>query len=141
MTQVVSHSVGWYSYAVEKDRDRQTVSPVSSLSGGSVSNVILTLHGKSIHHAVATSAGLGVPVTIVGMIGYMLAGLPQQSVMPAFSIGFVSFLGVGLMAPVSSLIAPLGARLAHAMSKRKLEIAFGLFLLAASLRFFVSLIF
>jgi uncharacterized membrane protein YfcA len=75
------------------------------------------------------------------MIGYMLAGLPQQSMMPAFSIGFVSFVGVALMAPVSSLIAPLGARLAHAMPKRNLEIVFGLFLLAASLRFLVSLIY
>jgi len=111
------------------------------ISGGSVSNMILTLHGKSIHNAVATSAGLGVPVTIVGMIGYMLAGLPQQSMMPAFSIGFVSFVGVALLAPVSSLIAPLGARLAHAMPKRNLEIVFGLFLLAASLRFLVSLIY
>jgi uncharacterized membrane protein YfcA len=70
-----------------------------------------------------------------------LAGLPQQSAMPVFSIGFVSFLGVALMAPVSSLIAPIGVRLAHAMPKRKLEIAFGLFLLAASLRFLASLIF
>ena len=111
------------------------------ISGGSVSNMILTLHGKPIHNAVATSAGLGVPVTIVGMIGYMLAGLPQQSMMPAFSIGFVSFVGVALMAPVSSLIAPLGARLAHAMPKRNLEIVFGLFLLVASLRFLVSLIY
>src|SRR6476659_6485933 len=90
------------------------------ISGGSVSNMILTLHGKSIHNAVATSAGLGVPITIVGMIGYMLAGLPQQSAMPVFSIGFVSFLGVAFMAPVSSLVAPFGARLAHAMPKRKL---------------------
>ena len=49
------------------------------ISGGSISNMILTLHGKSMHNAVATSAGLGVPITIVGMIGYALAGLPQQA--------------------------------------------------------------
>ena len=34
----------------------------------------------------------------------------------------------------------LGARLAHALSKRRLEIAFALFLLAASLRFLLSLL-
>jgi uncharacterized membrane protein YfcA len=123
-----------YGYAIG------LASSLMGISGGSVSNMILTLHGKSIHNAVATSAGLGVPITIVGMIGYMLAGLPQQSAMPVFSIGFVSFLGVALMAPVSSLVAPIGARLAHAMPKRKLEIAFGLFLLAASLRFLANLI-
>jgi uncharacterized protein len=110
------------------------------ISGGSVSNMILTLHGKSIHKAVATSAGLGVPITIAGALGYMLAGLPKESMMPAFSIGFVSFVGVILMAPISSLVAPLGARLAHALPKRKLEIAFAVFLLAVSVRFLVSLI-
>src|SRR5207249_1395495 len=60
------------------------------ISGGSISNMILTLHGKSIHKAVATSAGLGVPITIAGTIGYMLAGLPQQPLLPPLSIGFVS---------------------------------------------------
>src|SRR5947199_1937982 len=80
------------------------------ISGGSISNMILTLHGRSIHQAVATSAGLGVPITIAGTIGYMLAGLPSQSLLPPFSIGFVSLLGVVLMAPISSLLAPYGAR-------------------------------
>jgi uncharacterized membrane protein YfcA len=111
------------------------------ISGGSVSNMILTLHGKSIHNAVATSAGLGVPITIAGTLGYMLAGLPQQASLPPFSIGYVSLIGVALMAPVSSLIAPYGARLAHALPKRTLEVAFGVFLLAVALRFLASLVF
>jgi uncharacterized protein len=110
------------------------------ISGGSISNMILTLHGKPIHSAVATSAGLGVPITIVGAIGYMIAGLPQQQLMPPFSIGFVSFIGLILMAPVSSLTAPYGARLAHALPKRGLEIGLGIFLLAASIRFLASLV-
>ena len=109
------------------------------ISGGSISNMILTLHGKSIHKAVATSAGLGVPITIAGTIGYLLAGLPQQALMPPLSIGFVSLVGLVLMAPISSFLAPYGARLAHAMPKRRLEIAFGIFLLLVSARFVVSL--
>ena len=60
--------------------------------------------------------------------------------MPPLSIGFVSLIGVALFAPISSFAAPYGAGLAHAMSKRALEIAFGGFLLAASVRFLVSLI-
>ncbi len=110
------------------------------ISGGSVSNMILTLHGKSIHQAVATSAGLGVPITIAGTIGYMLAGLPQQALMPPLSIGFVSLIGVVLMAPVSSFVAPYGARLAHALPRRKLEVGFGIFLLLVSVRFLASLV-
>jgi uncharacterized membrane protein YfcA len=45
-----------------------------------------------------------------------------------------------MIAPISSWIAPLGARLAHALPRRRLEIGFGLFLILASLRFVVSLI-
>ncbi len=110
------------------------------ISGGSVSNMILTLYGKPIHKAVATSAGLGVPITVAGTIGYILAGLPQQSLLPPLSLGFVSLIGFALMAPVSSFTAPYGARLAHALSKRRLEIAFGCFLLAVCIRFTASLI-
>jgi len=110
------------------------------VSGGSISAMILTLHGRAIHNVVATSAALGVPITIAGTLGYVIAGLPQQALMPPLSLGFVSLIGFALMAPVSSCTAPYGARLAHALPKRGLEIAFALFLLSASLRFLVSLI-
>jgi uncharacterized membrane protein YfcA len=109
------------------------------VSGGSLSNIVLTLYGKTIHQAVATSAGLGVPITIVGTIGYILAGLHDRALLPPLSLGFISLIGVAVMAPVSSLTAPYGARLAHRMSRRALEIAFSIFLLLVSLRFLVSL--
>ena len=110
------------------------------ISGGSLSNMILTLYGTPIHRAVATSAGLGVPITIAGAIGYMLAGLPHQAEMPPLSIGFVSFIGVAVMAPISSFTAPYGARLAHKLPARGLEIGFGVFLMLVSARFVASLV-
>ena len=110
------------------------------VSGGSLSNIVLTLYGKSIHQAVATSSGLGVPITIVGTLGYILAGLPHQALLPPFSLGFISLIGLVVMAPVSSFAAPYGARLAHRLSRRHLEIAFSIFLLLVSLRFLVSMV-
>src|ERR1700761_620346 len=110
------------------------------VSGGSLSNIALTLYGKPIHNAVATSSGLGVPITIVGTVGYVLAGLPHHALLPPFSLGFVSLIGFVVMAPVSTLVAPYGARLAHNLSRRKLEIVFSLFLLLVSARFLVSLV-
>ncbi|MCZ7659051.1 MAG: sulfite exporter TauE/SafE family protein [Xanthobacteraceae bacterium] len=115
-------------------------SSLMGVSGGSISNMILTLHGKPIHHAVATSAGLGVPITIAGTLGYALAGLPHLAALPPLSIGFVSLIGFALMAPVSSYMAGYGVRLAHWLPKRRLEIAFGVFLLAVALRFLASLV-
>jgi len=114
-------------------------SSLMGISGGSLSTIVLTLYGQSIQSSVATSAGLGVPITLAGTIGYMVAGWPRQALLPPLSIGYVSLVGVALMAPISSYVAPWGARLAHALPKRTLEIAFGLFLLAAALRFLISL--
>ncbi|HXO90483.1 MAG TPA: sulfite exporter TauE/SafE family protein [Stellaceae bacterium] len=115
-------------------------SSLMGISGGSLATMALTLYGKPIHNAVATSAGLGVPITIAGALGYVLAGLPHQPELPPLAIGFVSVIGVVVIAPISSYVAPLGARLAHALARRSLEIGFGLFLLVASARFVVSLL-
>jgi len=109
------------------------------VSGGSLSNMVLTLYGKPIHNAVATSAGLGVPITIVGTLGYIAAGLPHEALLPPLSAGFVSLIGLAVIAPLSSLTAPYGARLAHRLSRRTLEITFAIYLLLVSLRFLVSL--
>jgi uncharacterized protein len=116
------------------------VSSLVGVSGGSISNAALTLYGIPMHQAVATSAGIGVPITIVGTVGYVLAGWRFMPVLPALSLGFVSLIGLVLVAPLSTIAAPFGARMAHRLSKRQLEIAFGVFLLLASLRFIASLL-
>ena len=78
-------------------------------------------------------------IAIAATIGLALAGWPKMALLPPFSIGYVSLLGIAIMAPVSSFTAPYGAVLAHRLSKRQLEITFGLFLLLVSARFVVSL--
>jgi uncharacterized membrane protein YfcA len=115
-------------------------SSLMGVSGGSMSNMIMTLYGKSIHAAVATSAGLGVPIAVAGTIGFMLAGLLHQDLMPPLSIGYVSLVGFVVMAPISSFVAGYGVRLAHALPHRRLEILFGLYLATMSMRFVVSLV-
>jgi uncharacterized protein len=114
-------------------------SSLMGVGGGSLSNIIQTLYGKPLHNAVATSSGLGVPITIAGTIGLIIAGWPKMALLPPLSIGYVSLLGVAIMAPVSSFTASYGARLAHRLDKRQLEVGFGLFLLAVAARFAVSL--
>jgi uncharacterized protein len=115
------------------------ISSFMGVSGGSVSNVIQMLYGKTLHNAVATSSGLGVPITLTGAIGFMIAGWPKLALLPPLSLGYVSLLGVVIMAPVSSYTASYGARLAHRLSKRQLEVGFGIFLLLVSARFMISL--
>ena len=114
-------------------------SSLVGVSGGSISNAVLTLYGRPMHQAVGTSAGVGVPITIAGTLGYMLAGWPHMAQLPLLSIGFVSLIGFVLMAPVSSFTASYGVRLAHWLPRRQLEIAFAIFLILIGLRFALSL--
>jgi uncharacterized protein len=115
-------------------------SALMGIGGGQISNLVMTLYGRPIHQAVATSAGLGILISIPGTIGFMLAGWPQMPNLPPLSIGYVSLIGLLLIAPTSAFFAPYGARLAHRLPKRQLEVAFGLFLVAVSLRFLWSVL-
>jgi uncharacterized protein len=108
------------------------------VSGGAIANVIMMLYGKPIHTAVATAAGLGVPIAIVGTLGFMLAGLPHQGQMPPLSIGYVSVIGFAVMAPVSSYVAAFGARLALKTPQRRLELMLGLYMAAIAVRFVIA---
>jgi uncharacterized membrane protein YfcA len=110
-------------------------SSLMGIGGGSLATMVLTLYRVPIHRAVATAAGLGVPIALAGTIGYALAGIRYHGELPPLSVGFVSAIGVVMVAPVSSWVAPLGARLAHRLSRRSLEVGFGLFLLLAAARF------
>jgi uncharacterized membrane protein YfcA len=113
-------------------------SALMGIGGGQISNMLMMLHGRGIHQAVATSAGLGLIISIPGAIGYVLAGLGKEG-LPPDAIGFVSVLGFLLVVPTTLITAQIGVNLAHAWPKRKLEVAFGVFLAIVCLRFVVSI--
>jgi len=115
-------------------------SSLVGVSGGSISNAVVTLYGQPMQRAVATSAGVGVPITIAGTIGYMLAGWPHRAELPPLSIGFVSLIGLVLMAPVSAYTAVFGVRLAHWLPRRTLEVAFGVFVYTVGLRLLLTMV-
>ena len=122
------------------------LSTLMGIGGGLFANILMTLYGRSIHQGVATSAALAVLVSIPGALGYIYAGWPVAAHYPdvlalqlPFAIGYVSVIGAALVMPTSLLVAPLGVSAAHAMSKRTLERAFGVYLLIAGSRFAISL--
>ncbi len=116
------------------------LSALMGIGGGQLSSLFMTFYGRPIHQAVATSSGLGVLISIPGALGYIYAGWPKMDILPPLSLGYVSFIGFLLFIPTSIWTAPIGARLAHRLSKRRLEVAFGIFLLLVCARFFWSLI-
>lgn len=114
-------------------------SALMGIGGGAISTLVLTLHGRPIHQAVATSAGMGVLISIPGAIGYVIAGWGKAG-LPLGSIGFVSLLGFALMVPTALLTTRIGVNMAHAMPKRRLEVLFGLFLVLVCVRFLVAML-
>lgn len=123
------------------------LSALMGIGGGQLSNLFMTFYGRPIHQAVATSSGLGVLISIPGALGYIYAGWAKAAVypevaalQPPLALGYVSLIGFLLFVPTSIWTAPIGARLAHALPKRKLEIAFGVFLAIVCARFTISLL-
>ncbi|MDP3599684.1 MAG: sulfite exporter TauE/SafE family protein [Bosea sp. (in: a-proteobacteria)] len=116
------------------------LSALMGIGGGQLSSLFMTFYGRPIHQAVATSSGLGVLISIPGALGFIYAGWPKMDVLPPLSLGYVSLIGFILFIPTSIWTAPIGARLAHRLSKRKLEVVFGLFLLLVAARFIWTLL-
>jgi uncharacterized membrane protein YfcA len=116
------------------------------VGGGLFANLLMTFYGRPIHQGVATSSALAVLVSIPGALGYVYAGWPAAAHYPdvaalqfPLALGYVSLIGAALVMPTSLLIAPLGVRTAHAMSKKMLERAFGSYLFIVGTRFAISL--
>jgi uncharacterized membrane protein YfcA len=114
-------------------------STLMGIGGGVMNNTFMTLYGRPIHQAVATSAGTGVLISIPGVIGMIWAGWGEPA-LPQFSAGYVNLLGVAVIMPLTTFAAPFGVKLAHRMPKRTLELAFGAFLMLVAIRFGISLL-
>jgi uncharacterized membrane protein YfcA len=115
------------------------ISTLMSIGGGAFVTMMMTLYGRPIHQAVGTSSGFGPMIAIPGTLGFIWAGWGVAGLPPG-SLGFVSILSAAIIVPVSVLAAPLGVRLAHGISRHKLELFFATFLAIIALRFFWTLL-
>lgn len=115
------------------------LSTLMGIGGGVMNNTFMSLYGRPIHESVATSSGVGVLIAIPGTIGYIWAGWGNP-LLPAASTGFINWIAVALVIPITIAVAPYGVRIAHALKKRQLELAFGIFCMIVSARFFASLL-
>jgi uncharacterized protein len=123
------------------------LSTLMGVGGGLFANLLMTFYGRPIHQAVATSSAIAVLISIPGAIGYVYAGWPAAARFPdvtalqmPFAIGYVSLIGALLVMPTTLITAPLGVKVAHALSKRALETAFGVYMFIVGGRFVISLL-
>jgi uncharacterized membrane protein YfcA len=106
-------------------------SSMMGIGGGTFSVMTLTLCNEPIHRAIGTAALFGLVISLPGTLSFVVNGWADARLPPG-SLGFVNLIGLALIAPATVLTAPLGAKLAHRYSARRLSILFGLFLLLAA---------
>src|ERR1700743_1857165 len=116
------------------------------VGGGLFANLLMTFYGRPIHQGVAPSSAIAGLVSIPGALGYVYAGWPAAAHYPdvaalefPLALGYVSLIGAILVMPMSLLTAPLGVRVAHAMSKKTLERSYRAYLFLVGTRFAVTL--
>lgn len=110
-------------------------SSMMGIGGGTFSVMTLTLFNAPIHRAVGTAALFGLIISLPGTVGYVATGWGDVRLPPG-SLGYVSLVGFALIAPATVLMAPLGAKIAHGLSQKRLSMLFGAFLLVVSIRLF-----
>lgn len=111
------------------------LSAMMGIGGGSLTVPAMTMYGSPVHRAVGTAAATGFIIGVPGTIGFMAGGWNSPALPPG-CLGFVSLLGLVMIAPASMLCAPLGAKLAHRMNTTLLKRIFAAFLAFNSVRMF-----
>lgn len=115
------------------------ISTLMSIGGGAFMVTLLSLYGRPLLRAIATSSGFGPLIAIPGVLGYVWAGW-DVPLRPDFCIGYVHLVAALVLIPACLVAVTWGVRLAHGLPKRRLEIAFAVFLALVVARFALSLV-
>ncbi len=91
--------------------------------GGFISVPFMTWCNVAIQNAVATSAALGFPIALANVVGYVVSGQSAQN-LPPHSFGYIWLPALVVIATCSFFMAPVGARVAHALPVSMLKKVF-----------------
>jgi uncharacterized membrane protein YfcA len=90
--------------------------------------------GVAMHTAIGTAAAVGIPVAVIGTVGFVATGWRVES-LPPWSVGFVFVPALAALVIASTVTAPFGARAAHRLPVATLKRVFAglLFILATKM--------
>ena len=108
------------------------ISALVSIGGGSMTVPYLSWQNVPIAKAIGTSAAVGLPIAVAGTLGYVVNG--AGITITENITGFVYWPAVITISIASFIMAPLGARLAHALPVAVLKRVFAVLVLLLSLR-------
>lgn len=107
------------------------ISALLGAGGGFITVPFLTWCNVKIHTAVGISAGMGFPIALGGLMGYVLSGWGAEG-LPSGAFGYIYMPALAILVAGTMVTAPLGARVAHKINVDAMRkfFAYFLFLLA-----------
>lgn len=114
-------------------------SALMGLGGGAVGVMVMTLAGRPMHQAIATSAGFGLAVAAPGVAGFIYSGWGATGLPPG-SLGFVNIPAFATVALTAGAMAPVGARLAHRLDATLLSRIFAIYVVIAAISLGVDVV-
>ena len=109
------------------------MSAVLGIGGGTLTVPFLLWCNIDMRHAVATSAACGLPIALVGSIGFAAIGWGDAALPPGSS-GYVYWPAVIGVVAASTLFAPVGAWLAHTLPVTTLRRLFAIVVALVGIR-------
>lgn len=109
------------------------LSALMGIGGGTFGVSVMTMSGRPMHQAIGTAAGFGVAIGVPGAIAAMVVGWGKADLPPG-SVGYVNLPAFLMIATLTVLMAPVGARLAHRLDAQLLRRLFGILLFIVAAR-------
>jgi uncharacterized membrane protein YfcA len=107
------------------------------IGGGTLGVSILTAYNYVMHRAVGTSAAFGLLISLPGAFVLLLfANTPVDA--PSGTWGYINFLALLILIPLSVAFAPVGVWLGSKLDGNKLKKIFALLLLVTAIRMLIQ---
>jgi uncharacterized membrane protein YfcA len=113
------------------------ISGLVSAGGTFLTVPFMLFCGVRMHTAIGTGAAIGIPVAVVGTIGYIISGWHVPN-LPPWSLGFVLLPALGMLVLTSMITAPIGARAAHKLPVQTLRRVFACLLYVLATKMVVT---
>ncbi len=113
------------------------LSVMIGIGGGTIGVPLLTLFNVAVHRAVGTAAAFGLLIAIPGLFTLLLVGgKPADALAGTWRL--VNIPAFFFIIPLTTLFAPVGARIAHSLNPRQLKKAFAVVLLFTGIRMLIQ---
>jgi len=115
------------------------VSSLVGIGGGTLSVPFMLWCNIPVHHAIGTSAAIGLPIAVAGTVGFIINGW-SNVMLPQYSVGYVYLPALLGIAAISVLTAPLGVKLAHSLPVNRLKRIFSLLLFVVATKMLMGVL-